>query len=111
MTALLIVLISNDHTEAYSAWFKRNATYILSAVQAAVAALSRSDTCQAAAFALSAICDSCRTELTAHVASFAELVSNLEGQISASLGIFLFLGRGNTYDAVRMRTTSRSWGA
>lgn len=34
--------------------------------------------------ALAALCDSCRKDLIDHVASFAELVRNLEGRIPVS---------------------------
>jgi len=68
-------------TEVYASWFKLNKAFIMPAVEAAVANLSQPDACQAAALALSALCDACRSDLISHVASFAELVRNLEGRI------------------------------
>ena len=54
-------------------------------MQSTVATLSIPATCQSGALALAALCDSNRKELTPHVASFADLVKNLEGRIPVCL--------------------------
>ncbi|KAK9900916.1 ARM repeat-containing protein [Cystobasidium minutum MCA 4210] len=70
--------------EEYAPWFKYNASALLPVLQCTVGFLSQEPTSQAAALALSALCDACRKDLIDHVASFAELVRNLEGKIPAT---------------------------
>lgn len=67
--------------EEYAPWFKYNTSALLPVLQCTVGFLSQEPTSQAAALALSALCDACRKDLIDHVASFAELVRNLEGKI------------------------------
>lgn len=73
--------------EVYAPWFKHNKANLLQAVQYVVGLLDSPSTCQAAASALSNLCDACRNDLTDHVGSFAQLVSSLEGRIPVSWSV------------------------
>lgn len=103
-----LVVSNNSSIEEYAPWFKYNASALLPVLQCTVGFLSQEPTSQAAALALSALCDACRKDLIDHVASFAELVRNLEGKIPVSIipGLQLvYRCTDDLADSARPRTT------
>ncbi|BGP33834.1 hypothetical protein JCM10296v2_005639 [Rhodotorula toruloides] len=66
---------------AYSAWFSSNPDACLQAVSFVVSGLQEPDLVTGAARALKGLCDANRKVLVRHVASFVQVLGNLEGRI------------------------------
>ncbi|KAJ8292724.1 Importin-13 [Rhodotorula toruloides] len=66
---------------AYSAWFSSNPDACLQAVSFVVSGLQEPDLVPGAARALKGLCDANRKVLVGHVASFVQVLGNLEGRI------------------------------
>ncbi|BGP26235.1 importin 13 [Rhodotorula toruloides] len=69
---------------AYSAWFSSNPDACLQAVSFVVSGLQGPDLVPGAAKALKGLCDANRKVLVGHVASFVQVLGNLEGRIDDS---------------------------